>query len=75
MSNVLKSRKKVLRFEDYMDKLKRKLARIYYIIKNKVSAYSNNIISYKINSFILISIFYRSAVDDPIYDAVYKEVI
>ena len=67
MPNIVKPRKKVSRFEDYTDKLKRKSARIYYIIKSKIFIYTNNIINYKINNFILILIFYRSAVDDPIY--------
>ena len=65
-----KSRKKALKFEDYIDKPKRKSARIYYIIKDKISIYTNNAINYGINNFILISIFYRSAVDDPIYGAI-----
>ena len=70
MSNISKSRKRTLRFGDYTDKLKRKLARIYYIIEDKVSVYTNNIINHRINNSILISIFYRSAVDDPIHGAV-----
>ena len=55
---MLKSRKRISRFEDYTDELKRKLARIYYIIKDKVSVYINNIINYRINNPILIFIFY-----------------
>ena len=39
MPNISKPRKKVLRFGDYTDKLKRKSARIYYIIKDKTSTY------------------------------------
>ena len=70
MLNILKPRKKALRFGDYTDKLKGELARIYYIIKDKISIYINNIINYKINNFILILIFYRSAVDDPIYGVI-----
>ena len=70
MPNILRPRKKILRFEDYTDKLKRKLALIYCIIKDKMSAYINNIINYKINNFILIPISYRSAVDDPIYGVI-----
>ena len=63
-------RKRISRFRDYTDKLKRKLARVYYIIEDKVSTYINNIINYEINNLILIPISYRSAVDDPIYGAV-----
>ena len=70
MPNILKPRKKALKFEDYADKLKRKSARVYYIIKNKISIYINNIISYKINNFILIPIFYGSIVDEPIYGVI-----
>ena len=70
MPDVSKPRKRVLRFGDYTDKLKRKLARIYYIIEDEVSIYTNNTTSYKINNFILISIFYWSAVDDPIYGVI-----
>ena len=70
MPDMLKPRKKASRFGDYTDKLKRKSARVYYIIKDKMSAYTNNIISYGINNPILIPIFYRSVVDDPIYGAI-----
>ena len=70
MPNISKPRKRASRFGDYTDKLKRKSARVYCIIKDKISVYTNNIISYKINNPILISIFYRSAVDDPIYGAI-----
>ena len=70
MSDILRPRKRALRFGDYTDKLKRKLARVYYIIKDKVFIYTNNIISYKINNPILVSIFYRSVVDDLIYCAI-----
>ena len=70
MPNMLKPRKRISRFEDYINELKRKLAKIYYIIKDKISTYTNNIINYKINNPILIPISYRSAVDDPIYDVI-----
>ena len=70
MPDMSRPRKKESRFGDYTDKLKRKLARVYYIIEDEVSIYNNNIISYGINNLILISIFYRSAVDDPIYGAI-----
>ena len=70
MLDMSKPRKRVSKFGDYIDKLKRKSARVYYIIKDEVSAYTNDVISYKINNFILISIFYRSVVDDPIYGAI-----
>ena len=65
-----KPRKRALRFEDYTDKLKRKSARVYYTIKNKVSTYINNVTSYRINNLIPISISYRSVVDDPIHGVV-----
>ena len=70
MLNMSKPRKRVLRFGDYTNKLKRKSARVYYIIKDKMSIYINNIISYRIDNPILILIFYRSVVDDPIYGVV-----
>ena len=70
MPDMSKSRKRTSRFEDYIDKPKRKSARIYYIIEDKISTYINNAISYRINNPILISISYRSAVDDPIYGAI-----
>ena len=75
MSDILKPRKRVLRFGDYTDKLKRKSARVYYIIKDKISVYINNIINHRINNPILIFIFYRSAVDDSIYGAIWKKAI
>ena len=70
MFNILRPRKRVLRFGDHTDEPKRKSVRVYYIIENKISIYTNDVISYRINNSILISIFYRSAVDDPIYGAV-----
>ena len=70
MPNMSKPRKGISRFGNYTDKLKRKSARVYYIIKDKISTYINNIINYKINNFILIFISYRSVVDDSIYGAV-----
>ena len=70
MFNVSRPRKKALRFGVYTDKLKRKSVRVYYIIEDEVSAYTNNTINYRINNPILILIFYRSAVDDPIYGAI-----
>ena len=70
MPNMSRPRKRASRFEDYTDKPKRKSARIYYIIEDEVSAYINNIINYRINNPILISIFYRSAVDDPIHGVI-----
>ena len=75
MPDTSKSRKKASRFEDYTDKLKRKLARIYCIIKDEVSTYINDIISHKIDNPVLIPISYRSAVDDPIYGAAWKEAV
>ena len=70
MPDILKPRKRASRFGDYIDKLKRKLARVYYIIKDRVSAYTNNTTKYRINNPILIPISYWSAVDDPIYGAI-----
>ena len=72
---MLRPRKRVSRFGDYTDEPKRKSARVYCIIEDEVSAYTNNTINYKINNSILIPIFYRSVVDDPIYGAVWKEAI
>ena len=70
-----KPRKRVLRFGDYINEPKRKSAKVYYIIKDEVSAYINNAISYGIDNPVLILISYRSAVDDPIYGVVWKEAI
>ena len=70
MPDMLRPPKRALRFEDYIDKLKRKSARVYYIIEDKISTYINNTINYRINNLILILIFYRSAVDDPIYGVI-----
>ena len=70
MPDVSRPRKKILKFGDYIDELKRKSARVYYIIEDEISAYTNNTTNYKINNLILIPIFYRSAVDDPIYGAI-----
>ena len=58
MPDVSKPRKRVSRFGDYIDEPKRKSVRVYYIIKDKISAYTNNTTSYEINNPILISIFY-----------------
>ena len=70
MPDVSRPRKRASRFEDYTDEPKRKSARVYCIIKDKVSAYINDATNHGINNPILILIFYRSAVDDPIYGAV-----
>ena len=70
MPDISKPRKKISRFGDYTDKPKRKSARIYYIIEDKISVYTNDVTSHRINNPVLISIFYRSVVDDPIHDAI-----
>ena len=70
MPDISKPRKRISRFGDHTDKPKRKSARVYCIIKDKMSTYTNNTTSHKINNPILILISYRSAVDDPIYGAV-----
>ena len=70
MFNVLRPRKRALRFGDYTDELKRKSARVYYIIEDKISAYTNDIISHGIDNPVLIPISYRSAVDDPIHGVI-----
>ena len=70
MPDISRPRKRISRFGDYTDKLKRKSARIYYIIEDKMSIYINNTINHRINNPILIFISYRSVVDDPIYGAV-----
>ena len=58
MPDMSKPRKRVSKFGDYTDKPKRKSARVYYIIKDKIFIYINNVISHKINNFILIFISY-----------------
>ena len=70
MLNISKPRKKVLKFGNYTDKPTRKLAPVYYIIKDEMSVYINNIINHRINNPIPIPISYQSAVDDPIYGAI-----
>ena len=70
MFNVLRPRKRASRFGNHTDELKRKSVRVYYIIEDKMFVYTNNTTNYKINNFVLISIFYRSAVDDPIHGAI-----
>ena len=70
MPDMSRPRKRVSKFGDHTDKPKRKSARVYYTIEDKMSIYINNIINYRINNFILISIFYRSVVDDPIYGVI-----
>ena len=69
MPDVSRPRKRASRFGDYIDEPKRKSARVYYIIKNKISAHTNNAINYRINNLILIPLSYRSIVDDPIHGA------
>ena len=70
MPDISRPRKRASRFGDYTDELKRKSARVYCIIEDEVSVYINDVISYGINNLILISIFYRSVVDDPIYGVI-----
>ena len=69
MPDISKPRKRASRFGNHTDKPKKKSARVYYIIKDKVSTYTNNIVSHKINNPILIPISYQSVVDNPIHGA------
>ena len=75
MPDVSKPRKKASRFEDHTDEPKRKSARVYYTIKDEVSAHTNNTTSHGINNPIPIPTSYRSAVDDPIHGAAWKEAV
>ena len=49
MPNILRSRKRAIRFEN-SSKYKRKSAKIYYIVKDDVNVYINNVINYDINN-------------------------
>ena len=64
-----KPRKKAIKFEN-SNKYRRKLVRIYYIIKDDINVCINNIINYDINNPIPIPTSYQSIINDPIYDAV-----
>ena len=57
MFNILKPRKRAIRFED-SGKYKRKLIKVYYIVKDDVNVYIDNIINYDINNLIPISTSY-----------------
>ena len=57
MLNILKPRKKAIRFED-SNKYKRKLVKIYYIVKDDINVYINNIINYDIDNPIPITTSY-----------------
>ena len=72
MSDISKPRKRATRFED-TDKYRRKLVRVYYIVKNDFNVYIDDATNHGINNPIPISTSYQSAINDPIYDAAWKE--
>ena len=72
MPNILRSRKRVIRFED-ISKYRRKSVRVYYIVEDDFNVYTNNIINHGINNPIPIPTSYQSVINDPIYDIVWKE--
>ena len=72
MPDVLKPRKRAIRFED-IGKYRRKLVKVYYIVEDDFNVYISDIINYDIDNPISIPTSYQSAINDPIYDAVWKE--
>ena len=69
MPNVLKPRKKAIRFED-TGKHRRKSARVYYIVEDDLNVYINDTTNHGINNPIPIPMSYQSTINDPIYGAV-----
>ena len=57
MPNISRPRKKAIRFEN-SNKYRKKLVKIYYIVKEDINVYINNIINYDINNPIPISTSY-----------------
>ena len=53
MPNILRSRKRTIRFED-SGKYKRKLARVYYIVEDDFNVYIGDATNHGINNLILI---------------------
>ena len=74
MPNISKPRKKAIRFKD-SSKHKRKVKRVYYIIKDDINVYIDNITNHDINNPIPIPTSYQSIINDPIYDTVWKEAV
>ena len=72
MFNLLKLRKRVIRFED-TNKHKRKSAKVYYIIKDDFNVYTDDATNYGINNLIPIPTSYQSTINDPIYGVVQKK--
>ena len=53
MSDMSRPRKRAIRFED-ISKYKRKLARVYYIVKDDLNVYTDDAINHGINNLIPI---------------------
>ena len=57
MPNILRPRKRIIRFEN-INKYKRKLAKVYYIVKNDLNVYIDDTTNHGINNPIPISTSY-----------------
>ena len=57
MPDILKPRKRVIRFKD-SNKHRRKSARVYYIVKTDINVYTDNVINHGINNPIPIPTSY-----------------
>ena len=72
MLNISKPRKRAIRFED-IGEYKRKLVRVYYIVKDDFNVYIGDVINYGVDNPVPIPTSYQSVINDPIYGAVWKE--
>ena len=72
MPDMSRPRKRATRFED-IDKYRRKLVRVYYIVENDFNVHTDDTTNHGINNPIPIPTSYQSAINDPIHDAVQKE--
>ena len=57
MPDILRPRKRTIRFED-INKYRRKSAKVYYIIKDDLNVYTGDITNYDINNLISIPTSY-----------------
>ena len=57
MLNILRPRKKTIKFENNSE-YRRKLVKIYYIVKDDINVYINNIINYDVDNPIPIPTSY-----------------